>query len=248
MRKITEYKEILSSISDWTPYLLAESGLPGPRGNIELAQAVALLGTETYFNVLLRNTPEIAPVNTPGEFLSFCGTIGLGELLKQGKKECLETLRTLASDTRWRTCEAVAMALQNYGEEHFDDLIYEMRKWAEGNNYEKRAAAAALCEPKLLTTENQASAVLDLLNRITESMCESQDRKEGSYIALKKSMAYCWSVAAAGNPAEGKQWIEKWAEHPDKDIHWIIKENLKKKRMERMDRIWTEQMKKKLGV
>ncbi len=61
-------------------------------------------------------------------------------------------------------------------------------------------------------------------------------------------MAYCWSVAAAGDPVEGKQWIEKGAEYPDKDIHWIIKENLKKKRMERMDRIWTEQMKKKLGV
>jgi len=246
MNKIEEYKEILSKLSDWEPYLIAESGLPGPRGNIELAQAVALLGTEEYFLDLL-NTPEKAPANTPEEFLNFCGTLGIGELLKQGKKEYLETLRTLASDTRWRTREAVAMALQNYGGEHFENLINEMEKWAEGNNYEKRAAAAALCEPKLLKEEKYASAVLGLLNRITESICESQNRKEDSYIALKKGMAYCWSVAAAGNPTEGKQWIEKWAVHPDKDIHWIIKENLKKKRLERMDRIWAEQMKKKYG-
>ena len=41
MSKRNEYRQTLRGLDDWDPYLLAESGLPGPRGNIELAQAVA---------------------------------------------------------------------------------------------------------------------------------------------------------------------------------------------------------------
>jgi len=44
--KITFYKEKLRSLKDWESYLLKESGLPGPRGNLELAQAFADLGDE----------------------------------------------------------------------------------------------------------------------------------------------------------------------------------------------------------
>ncbi|MFZ2360665.1 MAG: hypothetical protein WA040_15100 [Anaerolineae bacterium] len=41
MSKRNEYRQTLRGLDDWDPYLLAESGLPGPLGNIELAQAVA---------------------------------------------------------------------------------------------------------------------------------------------------------------------------------------------------------------
>ncbi len=248
MKKIEEYIDELNNLKNWKAFLMEESGLPGPRGNIELAQAVAISGKEALFLELLNFTPEKAPVNTPEEFLHFCGTLGLGALIVQGKKEYLETLRLLSSDPRWRTREAVAMALQIYGENYIEELINEMEKWAQGNNYEKRAAAAALCEPKLLKEEKQVSKILRLLDRIMESICEIQDRKEESYIALKKGMAYCWSVAVAGNPNEGKRLIEKWIECTDKDIRWIIKENMKKKRLERMDNEWTERLKKKLGI
>jgi len=43
MSKIIEYQETLRKLTDWEEYLLQESGLPGPRGNIELAQSVKLL-------------------------------------------------------------------------------------------------------------------------------------------------------------------------------------------------------------
>jgi len=55
---------------------------------------------------------------------------------------------------------------------------------------------------------------------------------------LRKGLAYCWSVAAAALPAEGKLYMEKWFDSSDRDVNWIMRENLKKKRMERMDAGW----------
>ncbi len=248
MKKFMEYVDRLNTMEKWDDYLMEESGLPGPRGNIELAQAVAIAGNEEIFLSLLSFTADKAPVNSPEEFLFFCGTLGLGKLIEQGKKEYRGTLRLLASDSRWRTREAVAMALQIYGESHMGELICEMEQWAEGNNYEKRAAAAALCEPKLLKQKEEVSKVLAILDKIMASICSFQDRKDEGFIALKKGMGYCLSVAAVGNPEEGTKKIEKWSECKDKDILWIIRENLKKKRLDRMDHEWTELWKQKMNI
>jgi len=243
MSKIQAYIEKLHNLKDWDAYLMQESSLPGPRANLELIQAVAEVGDESTFLHLLSYTPDIAPVNTQQEFLACCGTVGLGKLAKSGKTKYFERLRLLASDPRWRTRECVAMALQIFGEEYMEELITEMEKWSKGNSYEKRAAAAALCEPKLLKQKEQVSKVLQILDNITYSIRGIMDRKDEGFKALKKGMAYCWSVAVVGFPEEGKQRFEKWMTCDDKDIKWIIKENLKKERLKRMDQEWIELMK-----
>lgn len=246
MSKIQAYIEKLHNLKDWDAYLMQESALPGPRANLELIQAVAEVGDESTFLHLLSYTPDIAPVNTQQEFLACCGTVGLGKLAKGGKTQYLECLRLLASDPRWRTRECVAMALQIFGEEHMEELITEMEMWAKGNSYEKRAAAAALCEPKLLKHKEQVSKVLQILDSITCSIERIPDRKDEGFKALKKGLAYCWSVAIVGSPEEGKQRFEKWMTYDDKDINWIVKENLKKERLKRMDKKWIELMKQKI--
>jgi hypothetical protein len=38
---------------------------------------------------------------------------------------------------------------------------------------------------------------------------------------------------------------EKWLADPDKDVRWIMRENLKKNRLVRMDADWVEQCKAK---
>ena len=43
------------------------------------------------------------------------------------------------------------MALQRWGDADMDGLLAAMTDWAAGNPWEQRAAAAALCEPRLLT-------------------------------------------------------------------------------------------------
>lgn len=246
MEKVQAYIAKLKSIENYDDYLMKESGLPGPRANIELAKAVAEVGNEDEFLHLLSFTPEKAPVNTQQEFLAFCGTLGLGKLIEEGKKEHLEKLRIFASDPRWRIREAAAMALQYYGENHMEELMIHMEEWTKGNNYEKRAAAAALCEPKLLNQKEHASKVLQILDNITDLIIKIQDRKDEGFKALKKGMGYCWSVAIVGCPDKGKKMFEKWTSSADKDINWIIKENLKKERLNRMDREWTEFWKQKM--
>lgn len=248
MGKIEAYEEKLSNIKDWKPYLLKESGLPGVRGNIELAMAVASKGNEQLFSELISYSPEIAPVNSPEEFLAFCGVVGYGRILSEGNTAAIEIIRTHASDPRWRTREAVAMALQKLGDKNMVLLLEEAEKLSQGNLLEKRAAAAALCEPRLLKDKNQVKRVLDILDCITSSMAGLKDRKTEEFVALKKGMAYCWSVAVAAYPEDGKKYMEKWLLSKDKDVLWIMKENLKKNRLRNADAEWVRQWKEKMGM
>jgi hypothetical protein len=41
--------------------------------------------------------------------------------------------------------------------------------------------------------------------------------------------------------------LEKWFASEDPDVRWIMKENLKKERLSRMDAAWVEQWRNQLG-
>jgi hypothetical protein len=247
MSKIDTYRAALEQCKDLDGYLLAESGLPGPRGNIELAQAVADFGDATLFTHFLTFTPEVAPTNTPQEFLAFCGAVGLGKLVAAGQREWLEPLRKLASDPRWRTREGVAMALQRVGDADMPFLLDTMAQWRSGNLLEQRAVVAALCEPRLLKDLAQVSRVLDTLDDITSALCEVQDRKNEDFKTLRKALAYCWSVAVAASPVEGKRCMERWFASADKDVRWLMRENLKKNRLAQMDPAWVQKWQKAIS-
>jgi len=130
------------------------------------------------------------------------------------------------------------MALQRLGDADMDLLTAEMAHWAQGSPLEQRAAAAALCEPRLLVRSEYAAAVLGILDQITSSIPGLTDRKSEDFAALRKGLGYCWSVAVAALPNGGKALMEKWLASPDKDIQWIMRENLKKNRLSRMDADW----------
>jgi len=247
MSKIEEYRALLRETDDWDALLLKESRLPGPRANLELAHAVAEEGDEACFQHLLSFSPEEAPTNTPGEFLACCGVLGLGRLLAEGQRGHLTALRRLASDPRWRVREVVAMALQRFGDDHMPDLITEMKRWSAGNPLEKRAVAAALCEPRLLGEQAHAIEVLRILDEITASIAAIPDRRSEPFRALRKDLGYCWSVAVVACPKTGKALMEKWLTDEDADLRWIMKSNLKKKRLERMDKDWVERSQEILG-
>jgi hypothetical protein len=276
MTRTAGYKATLTSLADWEPFLLANSGLPGPRGNLELAQAVADEGSEEQFRRWLTLGPDKAPVNSPEEFLAFCGILGMGALLAgTGKPSTdgpqsivhspptvddgppapvvgrmsmivdpvtappLRTLRRFAADPRWRSREAVAMALQRWGDADMDTLLRAMAEWSRGSLWEQRAAAAALCEPRLLANPTHAAATLQILDAITVSLVQNQDRRDEGFRVLRQGLGYCWSVAVAACPEEGKPLMEKWFSDPDPNIRWIMRENLRKNRLARMDPAWT---------
>jgi hypothetical protein len=243
MNKADTYRQILHALPDWTPYLLQESGLPGPRGNLELAQVVADEGSRELFEYFLAYTPDLAPTNDPHEFLAFCGVVGLGRLLAEGDMQILGRLRLFASDPRWRLREAVAMALQRLGKVDMPLLLAAMEDWSTGNWLEKRAAAAALAEPALLHRETDAVYALQILDRITASMENSIAAGSTDFKVLQQGLGYCWSVVVVAAPREGKRMLEKWLACPDPAIRRLMQVNLKKNRLIRLDPAWVEKWK-----
>src|SRR5262245_44338314 len=188
MTKTDDYRHTLKALDDWIPYLLAESGLPGARANLALADAVANEGDSALFEQLLSYTPEVAPTNTPQEFLAFCGVVGLGKLVAQGDLRLLNRIRTYASDSRWRMREGVATALQRLGDEDMNRLLDEMTVWSRGSLLEQRAAACALCEPRLLKNKAHAARTLDILDAITGSIKDAKDRRSEDFEVLRKGL------------------------------------------------------------
>jgi hypothetical protein len=217
--RTTRYRERLRSLDDWEPFLRDHSGLPGPRANLELAAAVAEEGDADR---LLR----LAAADD--EFLVLCGAFGLGRLLGDGRLEHLVLLRALASDERWRVREGVVLGLQRWGDDDFDGLARELRRWIAGSALEQRAAVAAVCEPRLLREPGRTHVALDLLDVATRSLLESRDR------TLRQALGYCWSVAIAADPEKGLPRFERWGASDDRDVRWIMRENEKKARLRRL--------------
>jgi hypothetical protein len=123
--------------------LMAQSNLPGPRANLELAEAfskavsTAAAEPAAWLETLYswaRISAEEAPTGDPREFLPFCAVVSFGVLYNThacvypctGPCDCplwpaqsehlVETIRRAAADRRWRIREAVAISLQHLGE------------------------------------------------------------------------------------------------------------------------------------
>lgn len=239
--RIAQYQDTLSLLPEknWEPFLVSESGLPGPRGNLELAQAVAALGGAELFWRLSRYSPVEAPVNDPNEFLVFCGVLGFGRLISEGDRDFLTELRAFASDPRWRAREAVAMALQTIGKSNMLDLLEIAGCWSTGNYREKRAVIAGLAEPVLLKNLDSSQKIFDIFDFVTGSLQEPADRGSEGYRVLRQGLAYAWSVVVSAWPEEGKNRLEFWLKNQDKDIRWVMKQNLLKKRLVRVAPEWT---------
>lgn len=227
-RRADVYRAELRKLHDWESYLKKHSGLPGPRANLELVQAV---GDEADPDRLWRLSAS------SDEFLALCGTAGLGRLATTDP-EVLPWLRELASDPRWRVREGVAIALQRVGRRDMARLMAEMDDWSRGVPYVQRAAAAALCEPALLHDPADAGRVLVTLDRITRSMSASTERHHEPFRVLRQALGYCWSVAAAAAPKEGRKLMERWIRSDDPDVLWVMRANLGKARMAALGREW----------
>ena len=248
MNRIETYKTILPGIKDRIRYIKENSNLPGPRGNLELLQAIAEIGDESFFMECLTYDEHTTPSNTPGEFVACCGITGLGRIIAEGKDEYFETLKAYASDSRWRVREGVAFALQIVGKKDFSILVHPMEAWKKENLYVQRAIVAGLCEPALLKEKENTAWVLDLLYTITAGIQRLTDRKDESLRVLKKGLGYGLSVAIAACPEKGKLIFEKLLQYEDRDIRWILRENLKKNRLIRTDPVWVERMNEELRI
>jgi len=247
MGKIETYREHLRQMCDWESFLLAESRLPGPQANFELAQAAADEGDITQFRAWLAVDAAVAPGNTPGEFLPVCGTLGLGRLLAEGDRAVLPELRRAANDRRWRVRKAAAMALQRWGAADMAALLAEAESWAGGTRLEQRAVVAALCEPALLRDEATAVRVLDVLDRLTATVAGAADRQSEGFAALRRALGYGWSAAVVAAPEPGRALLERWLAVGDPDVRRIVRDNLSTPRLARLDAEWVARLRSRLA-
>jgi hypothetical protein len=225
-------------------YLTSNSNLPGPRGNLELADVFADIVRdyggkehEKMWSLCLQLSQFSlieAPVNNPKEFLVFCGARGVGALgaFPRFFQKAMSRLRELAGDTRWRTREGVAMAIQSIIEKQPQKTLKEIEEWIESDNWlAMRAVAAGVAEPAVLKDERTAKSALELHKQIISKIAAARNRKSSDFKTLKKGLGYSLSVIVRAVPREGFEYMLRLAEKQDVDILWIVKENLKKKRL-----------------
>ena len=223
------------------------SGLPGPRANLELASsfasAVANMHLEEWqWEFLLATagtSPSKAPVNTPEVYPVFCAVLALGAQYGTGlprprRRAALAAIKTAAADQRWRVREGAAMALQLIGERDIEALKGIVTDWLpEASPMDMRAIAAGLAHPPILSDEDFAGFCLDTARTILNSISrmDAKSRKQESFKVLRQGMGYALSVFVSKRPGEGFALLRKSAAVRDPDIAWIVHENLKKKRL-----------------
>jgi hypothetical protein len=249
---MNDYAPKLRETTDQTAYLRAHSGLPGPRGNLELMQAAVDIGDESHF----RNWIVLGSGSEPtDEFIAMCGVVGLGRLAAEIILEAnpgdppshllslVEELRGFATDPRWRVREAVAMALQRVGDASPSALVEIASAWAEDGFYVQRAAVAAVSEPRLLRVREVAESAVRVVELATTLLASSFERKSDGFRVLRQALGYCWSVVVVAAPEYGRPLFEHWATSDDGDVKWIVRENLKKARLTKLDADWVERLK-----
>src|SRR5665647_110587 len=157
-RHIVELREV--PVDELAPFLTARSGLPGPRGNLELADAFASIADRS---TILRF------VELDDEYLRFCGTEAVGRLIVEEPDDASHRalIQRRATDNLWRVREGAARALQIVGDADRGRLRTIVAEWVgDANPYVCRAAVAAICEPRLL----KDPATLALRSRRAEEL------------------------------------------------------------------------------
>jgi hypothetical protein len=226
--KVGVHRSALAGLTDWMPYLTAHSGLPGPRGNLEL---VAACGEEADVG------RAEALISSGDEFATVCGLVGLGRHLGQGDDTHVPLLHRHASDDRWRVREGVAMALQRAGDDDLERAFAIAEEWAtDPDPLVRRAAVAAVCEPRLLQNPDFARRALALLEKVTSDLAATAatDRRSRGTRTLRQALGYGWSVAIAALPDEGLVAFRRLEASDDVDVEWIVRQNKKKARLRRL--------------
>ena len=211
--------------SQWREILDANSGLPGPRANTSLAIALASVADPDLIDQLLASDDE---------YQMMCGAVCLGTLVADAAVHA--RLRTLAVDERWRVREGVVIGMQAAGDTDLAAVQSVVLEWAgDADPLIARAAAATICEPRLLRSPEAAAIAIEVCRRATAVLIAlpTASRRTAAARTLRQSLGYCWSVAVAADPQPGLAAFGT-LDTTDPDLAWITRTNRTKKRLARL--------------
>jgi hypothetical protein len=227
-------------------YLREQSRLPGSRANLELVSDVSDLlavvvseqpgEVRMLLNYLVMDAKTVTR-NTPDEFIALCGVVAFGAcaaVRSEWRGEVFALLGDFACSAAWRVREGVAIAFQHLllvAEEESIEYLVELA--TKGNCFQQRASIAAIAEPSLLHTPVIVDAALTIQQLVLERLhaVPIDERKHDDVRALRQALGYTVSVVAAAAPEKGFALMHECAGWGDADINWVLRENLKKKRL-----------------
>ena len=230
--RTADYARLFRDATDREAYLRGESHLPGPRSNLELLWAAAeVIGENTAADWAARPTGE----DPTDVFVISVGLVALGRFVADSPRS-MALLRRRAPDDEWRIREAVAMGLQRLGDGRPDLLAsIAIELSASHDPLVVRAAVAAVAEPRLLRTSDSVDAALAVLDTATRLVAAATDRRAASLRVLRRALGYAWSVVIAADVDRGWPRFVEWSRTDDPDVAWLVRENLKKKRLARLN-------------
>ncbi len=112
-------------------------------------------------------------------------------------------------------------------------LLAVVSRWsADADPLVRRAAVAAICEPRLLRSPDAAAAAVAVCRRATQWLAALPDehRRRPGVRTLRQALGYCWSVAVAADPGPGLA-VFRDLDTSDPDVAWIVQRNRTKKRL-----------------
>ena len=211
-------------------YLRRESGLPGPRANLELVdQAAALLPRRTLSRL----------ADAQDEFLAMCGAAGMARACLSGVGPTDSELDRLAGyvrDPRWRLREGVVRGLQLAAVNYPVAVAELVHRWVRSSDLAVvRAAVEAICEPRLLKSQEMCAGALDACTVATTTVSRAEghprtDQERG----LERTLSYAWSVAVAAEPVRGLPMFGALEVSPSALVGRIAAHNRTKKRLARL--------------
>ncbi len=224
-------------------WLVAESSLSGSHANRDLITAFAdtvreyAVADEVDCRVLWSLctelafvAPEDAPAGGPHEVLPLCGVLGIaaiGSMSPSFTGAALARLQDASLDRRRQVREAVALGVQNLLAARQEETVAGLEGWIESGSWlPMRAAAAGIAESDLLGEPELADAALRLHRKILIRIYTAGERQSEAFVALKKALGYTLGRVVAALPGVGFEYLRQLAALDDRDVRWIIRENL----------------------
>jgi hypothetical protein len=226
--------------------LVADSNLPGPRANLEMAWALADVFAaidlqDAHWDLVCRwlsISEKDASGSEPRVFLPFCALQALGagyRTANDGRRgQIIAALKNAAGDGRWRIREGVAMGFQRIAEWSFPVVEEVFSEWIGGASLlERRAIVASLAHPPALKEPGRLLFCFQITDRILGDLLalDRASRRSEGFRVLKKGLMYGISVFVVYAPDLGFDFLTKWAAVDDADIKRIVRSNLGKSRL-----------------
>lgn len=220
-------------------YLKQNSRLPGPRANLELLYEFIENATDSEIDNCMSIADSVT-LNSPSEFVLFCGIAAFIKRTARLQRTVDVDLSNYTNHESWRIRESVCIGFQR-SKPYLspNEMMKSLSKLKNESALDKRAYFATLCDPILLNDYIKPSDVLSDLLDVTVDCFNMSAKLDSELIVLRKALGYCFSVAICADEIFGKQTFEKLLNYTDsKHILWIVRENLKKNRLIKLDAEW----------